>query len=122
QWFRDLVKLHDRGFILTGRVVSPGRMAAAPSTPAVRDEPAGRVRGRRRTIRLRQTRVAGRSARGSRSDPGFGSTRVCRWPVAWLVMKSGACNDLGGENHGDEPVHGGAERRPPPCVGHVVAV
>ena len=40
--------------------------------------------------------------------------------VAWLVMKSGSCNDLGGENHRDEPVDGGAERRPPPCVGNVV--
>src|SRR5215472_828557 len=36
-------------------------------------------------------------------------------------MKSGSCNDLGGENHGDEPVHGGAERRPPLCFGNVVA-
>src|SRR2546425_245786 len=36
-------------------------------------------------------------------------------------MKSGACNDLGSENHGDEPVDGGAERRPPPSVGDVVA-
>src|SRR5689334_10193125 len=48
-------------------------------------------------------------------------TRLCRWPVAWLVMKSGSCNDLDGENHGDEPVDGGAKRRPPPCAGHVVA-
>src|SRR2546430_12797186 len=49
------------------------------------------------------------------------STRICRWPVAWLVMKSGSCNDLRDENHGDEPVDGGAERRPPPCAGNVVA-
>src|SRR5437764_13404582 len=49
------------------------------------------------------------------------SARLCRWPVAWLVMKSGSCNDLGGENNGDEPVDGGAERRPPPGVGNVVA-
>src|SRR5437764_9294067 len=42
QWLRDLVKLNDRGFIRTGRDV-PGRMAAAPATPAVRDEPAGRI-------------------------------------------------------------------------------
>jgi hypothetical protein len=34
-------------------------------------------------------------------------------------MKSGSCNDLGGENGGDEPVGGGAKRRPPPCVGDV---
>src|ERR1700736_5537775 len=32
-------------------------------------------------------------------------------------MKSGSCNDLDDENHGDEPVDGGAERRPPPCAG-----
>src|SRR5437763_15831410 len=49
------------------------------------------------------------------------SARLCRWPVAWLVMKSGSCNDLDGENDGDEPVDGGAERRPPPCAGDVVA-
>src|SRR6266550_7417406 len=49
------------------------------------------------------------------------STRLCQWPVAWLVMKSGSCNDLDGENHGDEPVDGGTERRPPPCAGNVVA-
>ena len=35
--------------------------------------------------------------------------------------ESGSRNDLGGENHGDEPVDGGAERRPPPCAGDVVA-
>src|SRR5947209_10342424 len=49
------------------------------------------------------------------------STRLCRRPVAWLLMKSGSCNDLDGENDGDEPVDGGAERRPPPCAGDVVA-
>src|SRR5689334_25134241 len=49
------------------------------------------------------------------------STRLCRWPVAWLVMKSGSCNDLDGEYHGDEPVDGCAERRPPPRAGDVVA-
>jgi len=59
--------------------------------------------------------------RVSRSDPGSKSTRLCRWPVAWLVMKSGSGNDLDGENHGDEPVDGGAERRPPPCADDVVA-
>src|SRR6267154_3645733 len=60
--------------------------------------------------------------RGSRSDPGFPkSTRLCRWPAAWLVMKAGSGNDLDGENDGDEPVDGGAERRPPPCAGDVVA-
>jgi hypothetical protein len=37
---RGLVKLNDRGFIRTGRDV-PWRMAATPSTPAVRDELAG---------------------------------------------------------------------------------
>src|SRR5881392_3081320 len=59
--------------------------------------------------------------RASRSDPRSKPTRLCRWPAAWLVMKSGSGNDLDGENHGDEPVDGGAERRPPPCVGNVVA-
>src|SRR6266576_5547564 len=53
--------------------------------------------------------------------PVSGSTRLCRWPAAWLVMKSGSGNDLDGENDGDEPVDGGAERRPPPCPGDVVA-
>src|SRR5436305_920339 len=38
-----------------------------------------------------------------------------------LLMKSCACNDLDGEDRGDEPVDGGAKRRPPPCVGNVVA-
>jgi hypothetical protein len=36
-------------------------------------------------------------------------------------MKSDSGKDLDGENRGDEPVDGGAERRPPPCAGHVVA-
>src|SRR5204863_6692816 len=58
--------------------------------------------------------------RESRSDPGSKSTRLCRWPAAWLVMESGSGNDLDGENHGDEPVDGGAKRRPPPGVGNVV--
>src|SRR4051812_38476225 len=49
------------------------------------------------------------------------STRLCRRPVAWLVMKSGSGNDLDGENHGDEPVDGGAEGRPPPRADDVVA-
>jgi len=35
QWRRDLVKLNDRGFVLTGYDVPPARMAAAPSAPAV---------------------------------------------------------------------------------------
>jgi hypothetical protein len=45
------------------------------------------------------------------------STRLCRWPAARLVMKSDPCNDLDGENDRDEPVDGGAERRPPPRAG-----
>src|SRR5882724_11988830 len=60
-------------------------------------------------------------AAASRSDSGFAIYAVCRWPVACLVVKSGSGNDLDGEYHGDEPVDGGAERRPPPCAGHVVA-
>ena len=36
-------------------------------------------------------------------------------------MKSGSCHDFNEENYGDEPVDGGAERRPPPCAGDVVA-
>src|SRR5690349_9169846 len=44
-----------------------------------------------------------------------------RWPAAWLVVKSGSGDDRDGENDGDEPVDGGAERRPPPCAGDVVA-
>src|SRR5262252_8204299 len=55
-----------------------------------------------------------------RQIPVSGSTWVCRWPVAWLAMNSGAQGDLDGENRGDEPVDGGAERRPPPCVSNVV--
>src|SRR5690348_2001960 len=47
-------------------------------------------------------------------SPAFG-------PVAWLVMESGSCNDLDGEDRGDEPVDGGAKRRPPPGIGNVVA-
>jgi hypothetical protein len=70
QWVRDLVKLNDRGFILTGRTF-PGRMTAAPSTPAVRDEPAGHVRGGR-AIRLHQARRKGGRRGATRSDPGFG--------------------------------------------------
>jgi hypothetical protein len=49
--------------------------------------------------------------------PVLKCTRLCRRPVTWLVMKSGSCHDLDGENNGDEPVDGCAERRPPPCAG-----
>jgi hypothetical protein len=63
-------------------------MAAAPSAPAVRDEPAGRI-SRPATCDTAPSSASPRpSARASRSDPGFGSYAVCRWPVAWLVMKS----------------------------------
>ena len=55
--------------------------------------------------------------RVSRSNPGFEIYAALRWPVAWLAMKSGSSNDLDGENDGDEPVDGGAERRSPPCAG-----
>jgi hypothetical protein len=37
------------------------------------------------------------------------------------MMKPGSHGDLDDENYGDEPVDGGAERRPPPCVGNIVA-
>ena len=43
RWRRDLVKLNNGGFILTGRDV-PRAHGRCPSTPAVRDEPAGRSR------------------------------------------------------------------------------
>ena len=43
QWRRDLVKLNDRGFILTGRDV-PRAHGRCPTTPAVQDEPARRSR------------------------------------------------------------------------------
>src|SRR6185437_15128487 len=59
--------------------------------------------------------------RVSRSNPGFEIYAALRWPVAWLVVKAGSGNDLDGQNDGDEPVDGGAERRPPPCPGDVVA-
>jgi hypothetical protein len=44
QWRRDLVKPNDRGFILTAATFPRARMAAAPTTPAVQDEPARRSR------------------------------------------------------------------------------
>src|SRR6266496_3488979 len=62
---------------------------------------------------------AGRAFRSNRR--GVKPTQVCRWLVHWLVMESGSCNDLDEENHGDEPVDGGAEGGPPPCAGNVVA-
>ena len=91
------------------------------------DEPGGHGQAHLEALALEDVRTGQReqvaSVAWSRTGqiPASKSTRVCRWPLAWLVMKSGSCNDLGGENHGDEPVHGGAKRRPPPCVGHVVA-
>jgi hypothetical protein len=36
-------------------------------------------------------------------------------------MDSGSCDELYGEQHGHEPVDGGAERRPPARVGNIVA-
>ena len=63
QWVRDLVKLNDRGFILTGRTF-PGRMTAAPSTPAVRDEPAGRISRPAACGTAPSSASPGRSARG----------------------------------------------------------
>ena len=51
-----------------------------------------------------------------RSDPGFGIYVGMPLAVAWLVMKSNSHGDLGGENHGDEPVdaaqNGGHHRVP----------
>src|SRR5690242_8033423 len=38
----------------------------------------------------------------------------------WLMVKSGSHRDLDDENQGNQPVDGGAEWRPPPCVGNVV--
>ena len=43
QWHRDLVKLNNRGFVLTGRDVPPGAWPL-PRHPAVQDEPARRSR------------------------------------------------------------------------------
>src|SRR6266851_674514 len=97
-------------------------MTTAPSTPVVRAEPAGRI-SRPGDVRYGSVRrVAGAVGEGrSGQIPVSESARVCRWPVAWLVMESGSCNDLDGENQGDEPVDGGAKRRPPPGAGNVVA-
>jgi hypothetical protein len=44
QWRRDLVKLNDRGFVLTGHDAPPRAHRALPICPAVRDEPARRSR------------------------------------------------------------------------------
>src|SRR6266699_3503163 len=58
---------------------------------------------------------------GVRVRSRFRNLRGSAAGLSWLVMESGSRNDLDDENHGDEPVDGGAKRRPPPGVGNVVA-
>src|SRR4029077_7641571 len=39
---------------------------------------------------------------------------------AWIMVKPASHRIPEHETQGTQPVHGGAERRPPPCVGNVV--
>ena len=85
QWLRDLVKLNDRGFILTGRDVPPGAWAL-PARPGRCETslagvfgPAGDVRVRLRQARRRgprresvQVRSRFRNLRGSAAGPSLG--------------------------------------------------
>src|SRR6185437_972999 len=105
------------------RHTGPRRVAkAATLTPVPVCAAAGQaatkpVTGRARTFQ-----------RGAKLKMPEHRPRVVRTPESfllgapsWLVMKFGPCDDLGGEDDGDEPVDGGAEWWPPPCVGDVVA-
>jgi thioredoxin reductase (NADPH) len=71
----------ERSWIHPGRPRrSPGRMAAAPSTPAVRDEPAGRIRVRYGSV----NRVAGAVGEGRPGQVPV-SGIYAGLPVAWRL-------------------------------------
>ena len=67
-WLGDAVARDERGFILTGADLPADAMAARSRAAAVRDEPARRLRRRRRPPRLREARHD-RDGRGRNRDP-----------------------------------------------------
>ncbi len=79
QWRRDLVKLNDRGLILTGRDVPPGRAWALPrlSLPFKTSLPGDQDAGRPDPGNLRATSRAGQSDRLQLGPPGAQAMRVC---------------------------------------------
>ena len=78
QWRRNLVKLNDRGFVLTGRDVPPGAWPLPRPAPAVQDEPARRSRRwPPRSGNLRAASRAGQSDRLQPGPPGAQAIRVC---------------------------------------------
>jgi thioredoxin reductase (NADPH) len=80
QWLRDLIKPNARGFILTGRDVPPGAWPLPPPTPAVRDEPAARIRVRYGSVK----RVAGAVGEGRPGQVPV-SGIYAGLPLAWRV-------------------------------------
>ena len=82
QWLRDLVKLNDRGLILTGRDVPPGAWPLpGPPLPFETSLAGVFAAGNMRYGSVK--RVAGAVGEGRLGQiPVSKSTRVCRWPVA----------------------------------------
>ena len=84
QWVRGLVKLNDRGFILTGRTF-PRAHDRCPVHPC-RSRRACRAYFAAGDVQYGSVkRAAGAVGEGRPGQiPVSESTRVCRWPVAWL--------------------------------------
>ena len=77
QWRRDLVKLNNRGFVLTGRDVPPGRMAAArPPLPFKTSLLGDQDAGRPDPGNLRAASRVGQSDRLQLGPPGAQAVRV----------------------------------------------
>ena len=78
-WLRDVLRRDERGFILTGRDVPAGGVAAGAPAAAVRDQPAGRVRGRATCGTAPSSAWPGPSARARwRSARSTSTCSTCR--------------------------------------------
>ncbi len=114
EWLSGVVRRDDHGFVLTGRDlddVALARLAAGPTSDAVRDEPARRVRRRRRALRLGQAhRVGGRGGgRGGAGDRGVSRDPSAR-DVGARAFRTGArerCSATSSAALGAGARHGG---------------
>jgi thioredoxin reductase (NADPH) len=79
QWRRDLVKLNDRGFVLTGRDVPPGAWPLPrPPLPFKTSLPGDQDAGCPDPGNLRAASRAGQSDRLQLGPSGAQAIRVCR--------------------------------------------
>jgi hypothetical protein len=80
QWPCDLVKLNERGFILTGRDVPPGAHGRCPVHPCRSRRACQAIKTLAAQIRESARREPGRTKAGAcnRALPGGQAIRVCR--------------------------------------------